>query len=196
MMSYQSGINAIAHAVEALYAVDTNPLICLIALDGIRALRESLPKLASSPQDKAVRSQALYGAWLCATCLGNLPKSMGLHHKLCHTLGGSFNLPHAQTHTVVLPHALAYNLPELPKETVRRLGEAFGRPKDPVAGLEDLLSQLGVERSLKAYGMKEEDVEKAAEMASSKPYPNPRKLERDGLKELIRRATMGESARG
>lgn len=194
-MSYQSGVNAIAHAIEALYAHDTNPLINLMALDGIRALRQSLPKLASAPTDAAVRAEALYGAWLCACCLGNLPKSMGLHHKLCHTLGGSFNLPHAQTHTVVLPHALAYNLPGLPQSTVRRLGEALGNLDDPIAGLEELLGQLGVERSLQAYGMKEEDVERAAEIASSKPYPNPRELTKEGLREVIRRATVGEKAR-
>lgn len=194
-MSYQSGVNAIAHAVEAIYAHDTNPLICIMALDGIRALREALPKLKADPKNKDVRLQAMYGAWLCACCLGNLPKSMALHHKLCHTLGGSFNLPHAQTHTIVLPHVLAYNLPGLPQETVRRLGDAFGHPEDPVAGLDGLLVELGVERALSAYGMKEEDVDKAAELASSKPYPNPREITRDGVKEVIRRATVGENAR-
>eukprot|EP01032_Pedospumella_encystans_P003692 gene3692-4368_t len=106
-MSVTSGINAIAHAAEGLYAVDANPIMDLMAVEGIAALGRALPVLRASAQDVAARGDALYGAWLCGTVLGNV--GMALHHKLCHTLGGSFNLPHAETHTIVLPHALAYN---------------------------------------------------------------------------------------
>lgn len=89
-MSATSGVNAIAHAVEALYAKNRNPIMTLFATEGIRNLAESLPELVENPQSVSARQRALYGAWLCATCLGNV--GMALHHKLCHTLGGSFNL--------------------------------------------------------------------------------------------------------
>ena len=100
-----SGINAIAHAVEALYARDRNPVISLMAEEGIRALADALPLIMARPGDREARGQALYGAWLCGVCLG--PVGMALHHKLCHTLGGTFDLPHADTLTLILPQALA-----------------------------------------------------------------------------------------
>ena len=193
-MSATSGVNAIAHAVEALYAVNANPITSLLALEGIRALASALPAIVAAPQDVAARQRALYGAWLCGGCLGSV--GMSLHHKLCHTLGGTFNLPHAQTHTIVLPHALAYNFPGLSKDVQQRLGEAFPESNgDPVVGLNVLLGKLGVERALRAYGMKEEDVERAAELAVANPYANPRKVVREEIREVIRRAWAGEPAR-
>ena len=102
-----SGINAIAHAAEALYSPDSNPVTSLLAEEGIAAFGRALPSIRQKRDDLDARADALYGTWLCGTALGNV--GMGLHHKLCHTLGGSFNLPHAETHTIVLPHALAYN---------------------------------------------------------------------------------------
>src|SRR6266702_4224475 len=104
-LSTASGMNAIAHAVEALYARDRNPLVSLMALEGIAALVGALPRIVVDPGDRRARANALYGAWLCGICLGAV--GMALHHKLCHTLGGTFDLPHAETHTIVLPHALA-----------------------------------------------------------------------------------------
>jgi alcohol dehydrogenase class IV len=105
-VSAASGMNAIAHAVEALYARDRNPLISLAAEEGVAALARALPKILDAPRDHEARSEALYGAWLCGVCLGTV--GMALHHKLCHALGGSFGLPHAETHAIVLPHAAAY----------------------------------------------------------------------------------------
>lgn len=121
---------------------------------------------------------------------------MALHHKLCHTLGGSFNLPHAETHTIVLPHALAYLIPVLPKETVEKLAEALPESHgDPIQGLNVLLDKLEVKRGLKEFGMKEENIDKAAELAVSNPYWNPRELKRDEIREVIRRAWAGEKAK-
>ncbi|KAI5797562.1 hypothetical protein EDC01DRAFT_650441 [Geopyxis carbonaria] len=193
-MTATSGVNAIAHAVEALYATNANPITSLLAAEGISALARALPALAADGSDRAARELALYGAWLCGGCLGSV--GMSLHHKLCHTLGGTFNLPHAQTHTIVLPHALAYNLPKLSPAVQKRLADAFpGSDGDAVQGLNKLIGALKVERGLKSYGMKEEDVEKAAEVATSKPYPNPRPVEKEGIREVIRRAWAGEEAR-
>lgn len=121
---------------------------------------------------------------------------MSLHHKLCHTLGGSFGLPHAETHTAVLPHALAYNLAHIPAAARAALADALpGSEGDPVRGLNVLLDKLGVERSLAAFGMKEADVDKAADIAVSNPYWNPRPVERAPVRELIRRVWAGEPAR-
>ncbi|KAF2223424.1 hypothetical protein BDZ85DRAFT_109174 [Elsinoe ampelina] len=192
-MSATSGVNAIAHAVEALYARNTNPIINLLALEGIKGLASSLPSVVADPSDVPARTSALYGAWLCGICLGNV--GMALHHKLCHTLGGSFNLPHAETHTIVLPHALAYNAPKIP-EAMRRIAEVLpGSEGDAIKGLNLLLGKLGVKRGLKEYGMKEEDVDRAADLAVGNPYWNPREIEREKLRETIRRCWAGEEAR-
>jgi maleylacetate reductase len=128
-MSIVSGMNAIAHAAEGLYARDGNPVMSLMAEEGIRALAGGLVGIAGNEADMEARSQCLYGAWLCGTVLGHV--GMALHHKLCHTLGGSFVLPHAETHTVVLPHALAYNAPAAP-EAMARIAAAIGEPEAPL----------------------------------------------------------------
>lgn len=188
-----SGINAIAHAVEALYARNGNPIISLLAQQGVKELAEALPAIQKNPLSKEARTKALYGAWLCGTCLGSV--GMSLHHKLCHTLGGSFNLPHAETHTIVLPHALAYNAPKVP-QAMEALATALPESDgDAIQGLSRLLQKLGVVRDLKTFGMKEENVSQAAEIAVSNPYWNPRAVERSSIQELIRRAWAGEDAR-
>src|SRR5581483_1797029 len=130
-ISALSAFNAIAHAVEALYAPDTNPIVALMAQEGIRTLAGALPRLMEEPHDRAVRSDMLYGAWLCSCCLGST--TMGLHHKLCHTLGGAFNLPHAETHTIVLPYVLEFNAPAIPG-AMAGLSQAMNSD-DPVAAL-------------------------------------------------------------
>ena len=178
--------------VEALYARNTNPIINLLALEGIKSLASSLPIIVSSPSDVPARQLALYGAWLCGTCLGAV--GMSLHHKLCHTLGGSFNMPHAETHTIILPHALAYNAPNIP-EVMKKIAEVLpGSDGDAIKGLNLLLGRLKVKRGLKDFGFKEEDVDKAAEIAVSNPYWNPRPVEKAPIRELLRRAWAGEDA--
>ncbi|PWY78486.1 maleylacetate reductase [Aspergillus sclerotioniger CBS 115572] len=192
-MSATSGVNAIAHAVEALYARNSNPIITLLAIEGTRSLATSLPEIINNPSSQSARSSAQYGAWLCGTCLGSV--GMSIHHKLCHTLGGSFNLPHAETHTAVLPHAISYNAPRIP-EAMEKLAQALPESNgDAVHGLNVLLSKLKVKRGLKGFGMKEEDIDKAADIAVANPYWNPREIEREPIRELIRRVWAGEEAR-
>jgi alcohol dehydrogenase class IV len=180
-------------AVEALYARNTNPIISLLAIEGVKALAASLPKIVESPSDITSRQSALYGAWLCGTCLGAV--GMSLHHKLCHTLGGSFNMPHAETHTIILPHALAYNAPAIP-EVMKKLADVLpGSDGDAIKGLNVLLERLKVKRGLKDFGFKEEDIDKAADIAVGNPYWNPRAIEKGPIRELIRRAWAGEEAK-
>ena len=190
-MSVSSGINAIAHAAEGLYAQDTNPIMGVLAEEGIRALAAGLPKVVAHPHDVEARADCLYGAWLCGTVLGNV--GMALHHKLCHTLGGSFNLPHAETHTVVLPHAIAYNASAAP-EAMRRIARALGCDSAP-QGLFALASDNGAPTSLREIGMKAVDLDKAADIASANPYWNPRPIERAAIRELLQRAFDGTAPR-
>lgn len=187
-LSMTSGLNAMAHSVEGLYAQDGNPIMALLAEEGIRALARSLPLVRKAPQDLEARSEAQYGAWLCGTVLGNV--GMALHHKLCHTLGGTFNLPHAETHAIVLPHAVAYNAPAIP-EALERLRRALGTD-DPARALYDLAGALGAPRALAQIGMPEEGIERVATLATQNPYWNPRPIERGALLGLLQRAWRGD----
>jgi len=186
-LTVTSGLNAIAHAAEGLYAFDGNPIVSLMAEEGIRAIAAALPRLTAAPTDLDARGDALYGAWLCGSVLGAV--AMGLHHKLCHTLGGSFNLPHAEVHTVVLPHALAYNAAHAP-EAMRRIARALGT-ESAAAGLFDLAQRLGVPVALKDIGMPADGLDRAADLAVQTPYPNPRPLERAAIRELLQHAFDG-----
>jgi len=186
-LTVTSGLNAIAHAAEGLYAFDGNPIVSLMAEEGIRAIAAALPRLTAAPTDLDARGDALYGAWLCGSVLGAV--AMGLHHKLCHTLGGSFNLPHAEVHTVVLPHALAYNAAHAP-EAMRRIARALGT-ESAAAGLFDLSQRLGVPVALKDIGMPADGLDRAADLAVQTPYPNPRPLERAAIRELLQHAFDG-----
>jgi alcohol dehydrogenase class IV len=183
-----SGINAIAHAVEALYAKDRNPAVSMMALEGIGALAGALPQIMGRTDDRDARSAALYGAWLCGTCLGAV--GMSLHHKLCHVLGGMFDLPHAEAHTAVLPHALAYNAPAIP-DTIAALGAVLG-DSDPASALYDLAGAVDARRALKDLGMPESGIAIATDRALANPYWNPRPLEREAIRSLIARAWSGE----
>jgi maleylacetate reductase len=185
--SVTSGINAIAHAAEGLYSRDANPITMLMAEEGIRALVESLPLIRRDPNDVAARSIALYGAWLCGSVLGQC--GMSLHHKLCHTLGGSFGLPHAETHAVILPHALAYNCRDaLP--AMQRMARAM-QNQSPPAFLHAFAKENGAPTSLRQLGLQEADVVRAVDIAMSNPYWSPRPLERQGISRLLHRAFAG-----
>jgi len=186
-LSAASGMNALAHAVEALYSHEGNPIISLMAEEGIRALAKALPSIVRDPKDLEGRSDALYGAWLCGIALGSA--GMALHHKLCHVLGGSFNLPHAETHSIVLPHAVRYNQGSAP-EAMQRIERAIGAA-DAAGGIFDLENKLGLPLRLADIGMKEADLERAARSATEAPYPNPRKVEYVPVLELLREAYQG-----
>jgi alcohol dehydrogenase class IV len=186
-LSATSGINAIAHAVEGLYTQDANPIVSLMAEEGIRALASSLPGILRNGSDVDARSDALYGAWLCGVVLGSV--GMALHHKLCHTLGGTFDLPHAETHTVVLPHVAAYNAPAAP-EAMARVARALG-VRDAPGGLFDLALGLGAPTSLREIGMPESGLDQAADLAVANPYWNPRPIDRASIRALLDDAFHG-----
>lgn len=186
-LSVTSGMNAVAHAVEALYAENANPILSIFAERGVAALMKALPAIVRDPSDPDARASALYGAWLCAVCLGS--GGVALHHKLCHVLGGSFDLPHAQTHTIVLPHALKYNAPAAP-QAMAVLARASGHTS-PAQAFFDLAKDSGVPTALNDLGMPEHGIDKAADIAAKNPYWNPRALERNAIREVIYQAWAG-----
>ena len=186
-MSATSGMNALAHAVEALYARDGNPITTSLAEQAVQCLTGALPRIVRDPQDREARSDALFGAYACGVCLGAV--GMSLHHKLCHTLGGTFDLPHAETHAVILPHAVAYVAPGAP-EAMARLSTLLGGG-DPAVRLFELGRNLGVPISLATIGMPERSLDEAAELASASPYWSPRPVERGPIRALLDNAFHG-----
>lgn len=178
--------------VEALYAQDGNPIASMFAIKGIQTLARSLPRVMQNPKDVDARSDALLGAWFCGKCLAGV--GVSLHHKLCHVLGGTFNLPHAETHAIILPHALAYLAPSIPNE-MKVLAENIPDSEgNAVNGLNKLLSKLGITYSLKDLGMKEEDIDLAVTNLLQKSFWSPRPLDGDLLRKLLRRAWEGKPA--
>ncbi|MBM4763584.1 maleylacetate reductase [Bacillus sp. B15-48] len=189
MLSVTSGVNSIAHCVEGLYSETANPITSLLAEEGIKSFVKSLPKIVENPSDLSARSDAFYGAWLGGTVLGTV--GMALHHKLCHTLGGSFKLPHAETHTVVLPYAIAYNAEYTP-DAIAALSRALNSDRQDVAGtLFDLIQSLGGPVSLESIGFKQEDIEKAADLTTKNSYYNPRPVEQEAIIDLLKNAYYG-----
>jgi maleylacetate reductase len=185
-----SACNALAHCVEALYAPGANPVTSAMALEGVRAIHRSLPVVMAGPHELGGRTDLLYGAYLAGVSLGTT--STGLHHKLCHVLGGMFGLVHADTHSVVLPHAVAFNAPALPDE-MRRLAEALAAsPGDEAGALWDLAVASDVPTSLAQLGLAEGDLPEAAERAAAEITVNPVPVDAASLLQLLRRAYAGE----
>ncbi|HEY3608959.1 MAG TPA: maleylacetate reductase and hydroxyquinol 1,2-dioxygenase domain-containing protein [Pseudonocardiaceae bacterium] len=186
-ISLTSAVNALAHAVEALYSSDANPVTDGLAVDAIAGIARALPRVVRDPTGLEPRADLLKAAWLAGTCLGTV--SMGLHHKLAHLLGGSFGLSHAETHTVLLPHTMAYNAPAAP-DAFTLIAAALGGPDAPTMVF-DLVAGLGGPTSLRALGMAEHDVPKAAELLVAQSFPNPRALNEDGIRTLLTDAWHG-----
>jgi len=186
-LAIASGLNAVAHAAEGLYARDANPIMTLMAEEGIRALVSGLRGLRQANPEGY--GDSLYGAWLCGMVLGNV--GMALHHKLCHVLGGSFNLPHAQTHAIILPHAIAYNA-QAARPQLTGLARILRCDSDALGtALYDLAQELGAPLALRDVGMREADLDRAAQIALSDPYWNPRPLESTAIRGLLQSAFAG-----
>lgn len=185
-LTVTSGLNALAHAAEGLYAEDRNPIASLMAAEGLRALHDALPAVVAAPRDLDARGQALYGAWLCGSVLGSV--GMSLHHKICHVLGGTFDLPHAETHAIMLPHTIAYNAVAA-EEELAPIAETFGSTG---TGLYDFAASLHAPSALRDIGMKDSDLDRAAEIATANPYANPRPIDKAGIRNLLQAAWAGE----
>ncbi|MFQ5659786.1 MAG: maleylacetate reductase [Gammaproteobacteria bacterium] len=187
-ISATSGINALAHAVVNVTDGNNNPIIALMAEEAIHTLSMNLPQVVKEPDNLAFRTEALYGTCLAGAALG--AGTTGIHHRLCHTLGGSFDTPHALTHTVILPYAVAFNAGAAPEGT-QRVADALG-VDDAAGGIYDLGLSVGVTMSIKSLGMKEEDIDRAAALATEQPCPNPAAVTFEGVKRLLMDAFAGE----
>lgn len=187
MLSATSGMNALAHAVEALYARDANPIVSLMAEEAVRALALGLPGIVRNGTDREARGSAQYGAWLAGACLGAV--GMALHHKICHVLGGTYDLPHAETHAVMLPHVCRYNAGAAP-EAMDRIAGALGAA-NASDGLFDLAGSLGVPMSLRELGMPESGIDAAVSQVLQDQYWNPRTPDSESLRRMMARAWAG-----
>lgn len=185
-----SGMNAMAHAIEALYAEHKNPLISLIAIDSIKSLQLSLPIIAKDPKNKAARYKSLYGAWLAGICLGSV--GMALHHKICHALGGMYNLPHAHTHAIILAHSVHYNC-EADTEAIDKLVRLFGvdSPQDVGMFIYNFILSLDIDPKLRNIGFPEDGSKNIAKAICTAPSYNPRKYEFDEIQLLLQKAYNG-----
>jgi maleylacetate reductase len=186
--SVASGLNALAHCVDSMWAPRSDPIDRALALEGIRALAAGLPRIVDEPRGLDGREQTLYGAYLAAVAFASA--GSGLHHKICHVLGGRFDLPHAQTHAVVLPHVLALNAPAVP-DLDARMAEAFGADS-ALAGLERLRDRVGATRSLRELGMPESGIADAvASVLEAAPPTNPVPVTAEVVERLLRAAWEG-----
>jgi maleylacetate reductase len=191
-LSVASGLNALAHCVDAMWGPSADPINAALAAEGIRSLADGLPKVAADPGGLEGREQALYAAYLSAAAFASAGSA--LHHKICHVLGGRYNLPHAQTHAVVLPYVLAFNGPAAPGAE-RRIAAAFGSPT-AIDGLQALRAELAAPRALRDYGLAESSIAEAAEaILPSVPPSNPRLVTAEDLTTLLRAAWSGADPR-
>lgn len=186
-----SAMNAMAHCVEAFYASGANPITSLMAEEGIRALARGVPVAVRKPEDVDARGETLYGAYLAGSALA--VTGAGLHHKICHVLGGAYDLPHAETHTIVLPHAVAFNEPAMPK-IAPRIAEALDSEgtESAATGLYELVEKIGAKTALEDIGMKEEYIDEVVpQILEAAPEDNPRPVDEEGVRGILEGAYAG-----
>ena len=188
-MTVTSALNAMAHAAEALYARDKSEDSSQLAIDGLTSFVKSLPKVLQDPEDLAAREETQRGAWACGAVLGRV--GMALHHKLCHTLGGSFDLPHAETHAIILPHAIHYNAQAVPGLLAPVTDLLDG--SSPGMALWQFAKSMGAPLALRDLGLQAQDLDRVAEIATRNPYWNPREVTTDGIRALLEKAWTGEA---
>ncbi|WP_055553474.1 maleylacetate reductase [Streptomyces sp. NBRC 110028] len=192
-MTVASGLNAMAHCVDSMWGPRTDPIDRALAQEGIRGLATGLPAVAEDSTGVEGIEQTLYGAYLAAVAFASA--GSGMHHKMCHVLGGMFNLPHAQTHAVVLPYVLAFNAPHAP-EAEARIAQAFGavfRTRAASAGLAALRQVLDAPRALRDYGMPEEGIARAVDpIMKAIPANNPAPVTDESLTALLEAAWAGD----
>jgi len=185
--SVASACNALAHCIEGGYGPGANPVTTLSAMEGIRVLTENVPLLARDTRDIDVRSGLLYGAYLAGTVIATV--GVGVHHRICHVLGGSYGLAHAASNAVVLPHAIAYNAPAVP-DLVRRWGDAMGT-SDPAARAFDLAADAGLATSLSALGLPESVLGDVAVRVVEETPVNPRPVDLPSVSAMLDDAWRG-----
>lgn len=189
-LSIASGLNALAHAVDSMWAPRADPINAALAVEAVTALSGGLREIVRSPVGQDGHEQTLYGAYLSAVAFASA--GSGLHHKICHVLGGAYDMPHAQTHAVVLQHVLEFNAPCAPSAE-KRLARALSA-ETAVEGLASLRAELDAPRALRDYGLKREDLADAAILVlEAAPASNPRPVTAESLTRLLEDAWAGTS---
>ena len=192
-----TGMNAIAHCVEAFYVPAANPVASLLAEAGLAALARGLPGSVETPDDAEARSQALYGAYLAGAALG--ATGIALHHKLCHVLGGTYGLGHGETNAVILPHAVHFNAPAA-EAAIARAARALGAAADhddataaaaAAPFLFNFAERIGAPTSLRSLGLDHDVLDEAARIALELITDNPRTVSLEGLRALLEDAWHG-----
>lgn len=188
-ISGPSGMNALAHAVEALYGPGANPFISFMALEGIRVLYRGLPAVVADPDDLDARTDVLYGAYLGGVVLGT--GGTALHHKTCHVLGGMFGLDHGGMNAAVLGHAVAYNAPAI-NDITERIASVTDVPAGEVAAaFFELAGAIGAPTSLEALGMPAEGLDEATRRVVIEAAANVRPPTEDGIRQMLDDAFHG-----
>lgn len=191
-VSVASGLNALAHCVDSMWGPRADPIDQALAQEAIRGLTEGLPKVARDPSSAPGIEQTLYGAYLAGVTFASA--GSGMHHKICHVLGGMFDLPHAQTHAVVLPHVVAFNAPNAP-EAERRISTAFGSAT-ATTGVAALCKALDAPMALRDYGMPKDGIARAVPpILKAIPGNNPTPVTAENVTALLRAAWAGEEPR-
>lgn len=181
------GMNSLAHCVEALYGQSASPISDLYAAEGIKALTKGLRGSLADGNDLAARSQVLYGGMLSGYCV--TLAGIAIHHKLCHVLGGHHGIPHGESNSVILPYAVAYNETAAPK-AMEKIMAAMGTDSAS-GGIYDFATEMKVPKSLKELGMKESDLDIAAEeTVRTTPY-SPKPAQVKSVREMLQQAYEG-----
>jgi maleylacetate reductase len=188
-ISAASGMNAMAHAVESLYGIDTNPVVQTMAEEAARLLGGGLPRVVHNPRDLAARTDVLYAAWLA----GNFRAAVGLEHVIAQRMRQWFNLDHARTHAIATPYAIGFNAPVVP-EAMRRIERALG-VADAARGLYDLNVRLGLPTGFAQLGLKDSDLDKAVDVVAGVKITHPRPVSKADLRDVIGQAFAGAPPR-
>ena len=183
-----SGLNALAHGVEALYAPGANPVTGLLAREAIDILARALPVAATRTDNLQARADALYAAYLAGWSIATA--GTALHHTLCHVIGGTHAVGHGALHAVLLPYVVAYNAPAIPDSTAV-VADALGTTDGP-AGLRRLAEELGAPTSLASLGLPEHALDDAVERTVvAVRNRNPRPVEPASLRRMLDDAYAG-----
>ena len=190
-LAMSSALNAVAHAIDGFWAPRADPINRALGTEGLRALFPGIRELHDDPESLGAREKTLYGAYLAAVAFASA--GSGLHHKICHALGGTFNLPHAETHSVVIGYVAAFNAPYAP-DAAQRAVDALGGQGTIGNSLERLRHQIGAPRSLADLGLRQSDIVEAASIIlPTVPTSNPRPTSLADLQELLEAAWSGAS---
>ncbi len=185
-----SAMNAMAHLMEAAYAVDINPVTYTEVIYGIKQMMIGMHVMAKEKRlTNSSNNLFLMGAFIGGKALSEV--SMSIHHKAAHVLGGSFGLHHAKVHTVMQAYVLELLWPSLVNKVKEDIKKSMMHPYPPAA-LKEAAMAMDLPHTLREIGFREEDIERAADIMMEKPYEAPTEVTKDMLVKLLTNAYNGK----